>query len=397
MSLRWTLCLQCHADDGSDETIQLGTVERPTCNAEPADFVLSLREVRLLALALQQTVAQQQIYAYDRAKRRCPHCGAYRRIKDWRPRTFDTALGTIHVRVPRVVACMCLPAPLDENGDIEDHRETLCPIKRLLPSRTTPELAYLCARHGATGSYRSAAAVVSALTSVSCLSHMRVRRETIKIGEYIEDRQFALGWGSDSQCEERAKPLSMAIDSTVVTAYPFEEISKFEALAGRIEREGRMTRRFACAIPRRTLARVLVSAALKQCGWSPSTFVDVVNDGASGMRSLVWFHLAMKLHAIRSSLFSRNYFLPRPEIFSRCEKIWRKIREALWRGGAAIGIELTRTLAASMKEEALKRESFYGPAAATTFGAANRLLIFLQHNAAILGKRPPSTVWTLKR
>lgn len=262
MSLRWTLCLQSHADDGSVGTIQLGTVERPTRNAEPADFGISLRELRPLALALQQTVAQQQIYAYDREKRRCPHCGAYRRIKDWRPRTFDTALGTIHVRVPRVVACMCLPEPLDEYGDIEDYRETLCPIQRLLPSRTTPELAYLCARHGATGSYRSAAAVVSALTSVSCLSHMRVRRETIKIGEYIEDRQFALGWGSDPQCEERAKSLSMAIDSTVVTAYPFEEISKFEVLAGRIEREGKMTRRFACAIPRRSLARVLLSAAL---------------------------------------------------------------------------------------------------------------------------------------
>lgn len=241
------------------------------------------------------------------------------------------------------------------------------------------------------------AAVVSAITSVSCLSHMRVRREAIKIGEYIEDRQFAVGWGSSPLCEEPVKSLSIAIDSTVLTAYPYAENSKIEVIAGRIEREGRMARRFACAIPRRTLARVLVSAALKQCGWSPSTFVDVVNDGASGMRSLVtqvaprvaspmldWFHLAMKLHAIRSSLFSCHYFLPRPEVFSRCEKVWRKIREALWRGRAAMGIELTRMLAASMKEEALKRESFYGPTAATTFGAANRLLVFLQHNATIL-------------
>ncbi|MGY2491835.1 hypothetical protein [Cupriavidus sp. CP313] len=169
---------------------------------EPADFGLSLRELRRLALALQQAVAQQQVFAYDRAKRKCPYCGTYRRIKDWRPRTFDTALGTIHVRVPRVVACMCLPEPLDENGDEEDYRESLCPIERLLPSRTTPELAYLCARHGAAGSYRSAAAFVSALTSVSCLSHMRVRRETIKIGEYIEDRQWDL-WKSQASAKRQ--------------------------------------------------------------------------------------------------------------------------------------------------------------------------------------------------
>lgn len=165
-----------------------------------------------------------------------------------------------------------------------------------------------------------------------------------------------------------AKSLSIAIDSTVLTAYPFEENSKIEVLAGRIERED--GKAFACAIPRRTLARVLVGATLKQCGWSPSKFVNVVDDGANGMRSLVtqiaprvaspmlnWFRLAMKLHAIRSSLFSYHYFLPRPEVFSRCERIWRKIREALWRGRAAVGIELTRMLAASMKEEALKRES----------------------------------------
>ena len=117
MSLRWILFLQSHADDGSVETVQLGTVERPTCHVEPADFGLSLRELRRLAIALQQAVAPQQVYVYDRTKRKCPHCGTYRRTKDWRPWTFDTALGTIHVRVPRVVACMCLPEPLDENGD----------------------------------------------------------------------------------------------------------------------------------------------------------------------------------------------------------------------------------------------------------------------------------------
>jgi hypothetical protein len=98
---------------------------------------------------LQQAVTQQQVFAYDAAKRRCPHCGRYRRIKDWRSRVFDTALGIVRVRVPRVVACMCLPEPLDEDGEIAPFRESLCSIEKLLPARVTPEVSYLCARDGA--------------------------------------------------------------------------------------------------------------------------------------------------------------------------------------------------------------------------------------------------------
>src|SRR6516225_6052928 len=50
-------------------------------------------------------------------------------------------------------------------------------------------------------------------------------------------------------------------------------------------------------------------------GWVPSTMIDVISDGARGMRSLVTsvaprvsprildrFHVSMKLHAIRSSI-----------------------------------------------------------------------------------------------
>ncbi len=158
-----------------------------------------------------------------------------------------------------------------------------------------------------------------------------------------------------------------------------------------------MDSRFACAIPRRTLARALIAGALKQCGWRRNTLVFVVNDGAKGMRSLVtavaprvatpmldWFHLAMKLHAIRTSLFAGQTFVPRPLFLRRCEKIWRKVREALWRGQAAMGIELTRMLATSLQEEAPHLDRFYGSTADTAARATLRLLEFLGNNASIL-------------
>jgi len=91
---------------------------------------------------------------------------------------------------------------------------------------------------------------------------------------------------------------------------------------------------------------MLIAAALRQEGWRSSYEIDVVNDGAKGMRSLVtdvapkvgepmldWFHLAMKLHAIRSALFAST-FERVPEVINRCRRLWAKIREALWRCGA---------------------------------------------------------------
>jgi hypothetical protein len=63
-----------------------------------------------------------------------------------------------------------------------------------------------------------------------------------------------------------------------------------------------------------------VAGAAKNSGWHAGTEVDVVNDGAKGMRSLVtdvipnvatpmldWFHLAMKLQAVPTSLFASTF------------------------------------------------------------------------------------------
>ena len=269
---------------------------------------------------LQQAVTQQQVFAYDAAKRRCPHCGRYRRIKDWRSRVFDTALGIVRVRVPRVVACMCLPEPLDEDGEIAPFRESLCSIEKLLPARVTPEVSYLCARDGAQMPYRSAAKHVRELCGIPRMSHMRVRRQTIDVGQDIEDGEFEARRFAGTRAHARADRLGLAIDSTIVPGNAFEESTRIEVIAGRVIHDDHCGRRFACVTMRRSLTSMLVAAALKKSGWHVRTEVDVVNDGAKGMRSLVtdvvpnvatpmldWFHLAMKLHAVRTSMFASTF------------------------------------------------------------------------------------------
>jgi hypothetical protein len=111
---------------------------------------------------------------------------------------------------------------------------------------------------------------------------------------------------------------------------------------------------FICALQRPSLTRVLVAAALDQCGWVLTTTVDVVTDGARGMRSLVtsvapcvaprildWYHIGMKLHSVRSALCA--YTLPllqRPVVMQRCKRLLSRVRDKLWHGRGDAAIEM---------------------------------------------------------
>jgi hypothetical protein len=97
-------------------------------------------------------------------------------------------------------------------------------------------------------------------------------------------------------------------------------------------------------------------------------------------RILDWFHISMKLRAIRSSLYAYNYFSKRPEIMQRSERLLVRVRDALWRGRGGTAIEMLRTLAASLAIAAEELTFFYRLASGTAYRATLRLLTFLEHN-----------------
>src|SRR5450631_1184741 len=227
--MRWTVSVQ---RDGEVNGEPLATFTRPVDGATVADFGLSLEEGRHLLKVLQETIGKSQIRAYDNARRRCRHCGAYRRIKDWRERLVATTLGEARVRAPRVVSCLCTPEPLDDD-DLPTNLQRLseCPIHRLIPGRRTPELSYLCAKHGASHPYRVAADIVSGITGLRRPCHMTVRRDTLSCGQQLEDAQFLAGWyAGQRRRRSRAERLRVAIDGTYLTAVPTEEVTKFEVV-----------------------------------------------------------------------------------------------------------------------------------------------------------------------
>jgi hypothetical protein len=118
MQLTWTITLQRTGGGLPAETRSLARFQRAVGRPKPADVGLCRSEGQELVTALQTAVVQDQITAHDHRGRSCHYCGQYRRIKDWRRRQIDTALGRVRIRIPRVVSCQCLPEPLDEEGEI---------------------------------------------------------------------------------------------------------------------------------------------------------------------------------------------------------------------------------------------------------------------------------------
>lgn len=61
-------------------------------------------------------------------------------------------------------------------------------------------------------------------------------------------------------------------------------------------------------------------------------------------------------------------------------RLWRKMRDALWRGKGGTAIEMVQTLIASLREEPAALPQFYARCAETAQGAASALLTFLVNN-----------------
>ncbi len=210
----------------------------------------------------------------------------------------------MHVRVFRVVSCLCTSEPLDDDDEPASLRYSECPIDRLLSKRRTPEVAYLCAKYGALNSYRCAAQFVANLPGLSRLCDASARKETIACGEYIEEEPFRADWFAGGLKLNGAQHLRVAIDGTVLRASPLKEVCKFEVIAGRVERDGHTWSKGSSVRFRAAAWLACLSLQRSSKAWVPSTKVDVVTDGARGMRALVasvapcvapkildWFHL----------------------------------------------------------------------------------------------------------
>ena len=98
-------------------------------------------------------------------------------------------------------------------------------------------------------------------------------------------------------------------------------------------------------------------------------------------RIIDWFHIAMKLQAVRTPIAARKgIWTPIPSSIVRAERLATKVRDALWRGKGEVAIAMLDTVQATLAEAASDHNihEFFRGCSRTAERAAMKLLEFLR-------------------
>jgi len=243
--MQWTVRLEARTSAGEVNTTELATFSRPGVVGTLAEIGLVLSETKALLARLQASVLCAQVAEHAAHHRVCLECGVLRPLKDRRTRRLQTLFGTVEVEAPRFKVCRCrLTTPLAE--------VTVSPVCALLTARCTPELERVQAELGARTSFREAARILDTLLPASPANQESVRIRTHAVALRIEadDRQAASevmavrGAPAQAAVADASRPVVM-LDGAYIHAVPGHQVRNFEAICGKVEREGQPTRRFA--------------------------------------------------------------------------------------------------------------------------------------------------------
>jgi len=189
-------------------------------------------------------------------------------LKDRRTRQLQTLFGTVEVEAPRFKVCHCrLTTPMAGAA-------LFSPVCALLTARCTPELARVQAELGAHTSFRDAARILDRLLPTSPANQESVRNRTHAVALRLEaaDRQAAAGVtavqdGLDKAAAADASRPIVMLDGAYIRAVTGHQVRNFEAICGKVEREGHPTRRFALVRSVAKQPHALLRAVLQDQGW----------------------------------------------------------------------------------------------------------------------------------
>jgi hypothetical protein len=339
--MRWTVRLEARTDQGEVKATELATFERPIVAGGLAEIGLTLAETKALLAALQASMLQGQVAGYAAHQRVCPECGVLQSLKDRRTRRLQTLFGTVEVEAPRFRVCHCrLRAPTLE--------VVFSPVCALLSARCTPELERVQAELGARTSFREAARILEALLPASPANHGSVRNRTHAVALRLEaaDRQVAAAVVvEDTAAADARRPIVM-LDGAHVRAIPGHQVRNFEVICGRVEYEGRSSRRFALVRSVAAPPHAPLRAALLEQGWREGSPVTAISDGDPALPALVrsaakapvepildWFHLSMRVHHVEQALVGLGALEPVHRApLDRAQVDVERLRHLLWNG-----------------------------------------------------------------
>jgi len=291
----------------------------------PDTLGLQLAEAKDLLAAVQDTVVEQQASAAIARQVACPDCGRARRHKDMRTIVVRSLFGALRLASPRWWHCDCRDQPT----------RTFQPLAKLLPERTTPELAYLQARFAGLVSYGITADLLGELLPLGRRLHPAVvRRQTQAVAQRLEGelgeerRSFIDTCQRDREELPRPDlPIVVGLDGGYV--HSSQQRSRtdgwFEVIAGKaIPAAGRASC-FGYVQTYDTKPKRRLFEVLKAQGMAANQQVTFLTDGGEDIRDLPcylnaqaehlldWFHLTMRITVMANMAKSLPPPLPGPE------------------------------------------------------------------------------------
>ncbi len=345
--MQWTVRLEARTSAGEVTTTELATVSRPAMVSTLAEVGLMLAESKTLLAKLQASMLCSQVAEYAAHHRACVDCRVLQPLKDRRTRRLQTLFGTVELEAPRFKLCRCrLTMPMA--GTV-----LFSPVCALLSARCTPELERVQAELGARTSFRDAARILDSLLPSSPASQESVRSRTHAVALRLEaaDRQAAAGVTAVRDAPDKAaaadasRPVVM-LDGAYIRAVPGHQVRNFEAICGKVEREGQPTRRFALVRSVAEQPHALLRAALQGQGWREGDPVTAISDGDPALPALVrsatggsvehildWFHLSMRVQHVEQVMRGLCALEPLPLApLEQAQIDVERLRHLLWSG-----------------------------------------------------------------
>jgi len=368
--MHWTVRLEAKTSEGEVKTMELVTFSRPGVVSTLAEIGLMLAETKTLLAKLQASMLCGQVAAYAAHHRVCVACGVLQPLKDRRTRRLQTLFGTVEVEAPRFKLCRCrLTTPLA--------KVTVSPVCALLPARCTPELERVQAELGARTSFRDGTRILEALLPASPANHesLRTRTHTVALQLEAADRQAAAeGTAVRDERDEAAaadagRPVVM-LDGAYIRAVPGHQVRNFEAICGKVEREGHAARRFALVRSVAEQPHALLRAALLDQGWREGEAVTAISDGDPALPALVrsatagpvepildWIHLSMRVHHVDQVMRGLCALEPLPLVLPDHAQIdVERLRSLLWNGHHEKACEALGRIASWAKDAVVPNE-----------------------------------------
>src|SRR5258708_337816 len=223
--MKWRGIVELPGSDGAVRSHDVGVGSGSTAECLAATVGLTLADGKRTLAGLQGYLVRAQTEEYCRQRRLCSRCGSQRPLKDVRARRLLSVFGTVEVRAPRFMPCLCAVI----------RRHILNPIAEIMPDRCTPEYERLIAKMGSLLPYRRARTLLSEFLPLADVPAVETaRRRTVHVGARLET--LALGSHPPAPVDN-ARAIALSIDGGHVRSVRSYQVRSFEVMLPQVSNE----------------------------------------------------------------------------------------------------------------------------------------------------------------